>query len=34
MYEEEEIPYPETFNDDYSNRAAAAAAAKMRTTVT
>ena len=30
MYEDEEIPYPETFNDDYSNRAAAAAAAKMR----
>lgn len=30
LYEDEEIPYPETFNDDYSNRAAAAAAAKMR----
>ncbi len=30
LYENEEIPYPETFNDDYSNRAAAAAAAKMR----
>ena len=30
MYEDEEIPYPETFNDDYSNRAAAAAAAEMR----
>ena len=30
MYEDEEIPYPETFDDDYSNRAAAAGAAKMR----
>ena len=30
MYENEEIPYPETFNDDYNNRAAAAGAAKMR----
>lgn len=30
LYENEEIPYPKTFNDDYSNRAAAAAVAKMR----
>ena len=30
MYEDEEIPEPETFDDDYSNRAAAAAAARMR----
>ena len=30
MYEEIDIPEPETFNDDYSNRASAAAAAKMR----
>ncbi|AEQ51271.1 sulfatase family protein [Pelagibacterium halotolerans] len=30
LWEDEDIPLPETFNDDYSNRAAAAAAAKMR----
>jgi arylsulfatase A-like enzyme len=30
MYENEEIPYPETFNDTYENRSAAAAAAQMR----
>ena len=30
LYEDIDIPEPETFNDDYSNRAAAAAAAKMR----
>lgn len=30
MYEDLEIPEPETFNDDYSNRARAAAAARMR----
>ena len=30
MYEDEDIPEPETFDDDYSNRAAAAAAARMR----
>ncbi|MEM7535586.1 MAG: sulfatase [Chloroflexota bacterium] len=30
MYEDIDIPEPETFNDDYSNRASAAAAAKMR----
>jgi len=30
MYESVEIPEPETFDDDYSNRAAAAAEAKMR----
>ncbi len=30
LYEDEEIPYPESFDDDYSNRAPAAAAAKMR----
>ncbi|NOU93984.1 sulfatase-like hydrolase/transferase [Paenibacillus sp. LMG 31456] len=30
MYEDIDIPEPETFNDDYSNRAAAAAAARMR----
>ncbi len=30
MYEDEEIPYPVTFDDDYANRAAAAAAATMR----
>ncbi len=30
MYEEIDIPEPETFDDDYSNRAAAAAAATMR----
>lgn len=30
LYEDEEIPEPETFNDDYSNRARAAAEAKMR----
>ena len=30
MYEDMDIPEPETFNDDYSNRAAAAAAATMR----
>ena len=30
MYENEEIPEPETFDDDYRNRSAAAAAARMR----
>ena len=30
MYENIDIPEPETFNDDYRNRAAAAAAATMR----
>ena len=30
MYEDEDIPQPETFDDDYSNRAQAAAAARMR----
>lgn len=30
MYADIDIPEPPTFNDDYSNRAAAAAAAKMR----
>ncbi len=30
MYENEDIPEPPTFNDDYSNRSAAAAAAEMR----
>lgn len=30
MYEDIDIPEPETFNDDYSNRASAAAAAEMR----
>ena len=30
LYEDMEIPYPETFNDDYSNRASAASAAEMR----
>jgi len=30
MYDDADIPEPETFNDDYSNRASAAAAAKMR----
>ena len=30
MYENEDIPEPETFDDDYSNRARAAAAARMR----
>ena len=30
MYEDEDIPEPVTFNDDYSNRARAAAAARMR----
>ncbi len=30
MYEDEDIPEPETFDDDYSNRAQAAAAARMR----
>lgn len=30
LYEDQEIPYPETFDDDYSNRARAAGAAKMR----
>ncbi len=30
MYEDEDIPEPVTFNDDYANRAKAAAAAKMR----
>ena len=28
LYEDEDIPEPETFDDDYQNRAAAAAAAK------
>ncbi|GLQ56397.1 sulfatase [Devosia nitrariae] len=30
LYENEDLPLPESFNDDYANRAAAAAAAKMR----
>lgn len=30
MYEQTEIPVPETFDDDYANRACAAAAATMR----
>jgi arylsulfatase A-like enzyme len=30
MYEDEDVPEPETLFDDYANRAAAAAAAKMR----
>jgi len=30
MYEDSDIPEPETFNDDYRNRASAAAAATMR----
>lgn len=30
IYEDVDIPEPETFNDDYSNRALAAAGAKMR----
>jgi len=30
MYEDEEIPYPETFDDDYATRCGAAADAKMR----
>ena len=30
LYEDEEIPYPETFDDDYEGRARAAAAAEMR----
>lgn len=30
MYEDEEIPEPETFNDDYATRGAAAHAAQMR----
>ena len=30
MYDDMDIPEPETFNDDYANRSAAAAAAKMR----
>ena len=30
MYEDEDIPEPETFDDDYANRAQAAAAARMR----
>lgn len=30
MYEDIDIPEPETFNDDYANRASAAGAAKMR----
>jgi arylsulfatase A-like enzyme len=30
MYDDVEIPHPETFDDDYSNRASAAAAARMR----
>ena len=29
-YADEEIPYPETFDDDYAHRARAAAAAEMR----
>ena len=29
-YEDQEIPYPETFDDDYAHRARAAAAAEMR----
>jgi arylsulfatase A-like enzyme len=32
MYDDLEIPYPETFEDDYSNRASAASAAEMRVT--
>ncbi len=30
MYDDIDIPEPETFNDDYANRSSAAAAAKMR----
>jgi arylsulfatase A-like enzyme len=30
LYEGTEIPYPDTFDDDYSDRASAAAAARMR----
>ncbi|HVW91470.1 MAG TPA: sulfatase [Devosia sp.] len=30
LYSDEDLPIPETFRDDYRNRAAAAAAAKMR----
>ena len=30
LYEDEDVPEPETFDDDYQNRAAAAGAAKMR----
>lgn len=30
LYEDVEIPYPETFDDDYSNRSKAAQVAKMR----
>ena len=30
LWADEDVPLPETFNDDYRNRAAAAAAAKMR----
>jgi arylsulfatase A-like enzyme len=30
LWQDEDIPLPATFNDDYANRAAAAAAAKMR----
>ncbi|MCY3772512.1 MAG: sulfatase [Gemmatimonadetes bacterium] len=30
MYEDEDIPEPDTFDDDYANRAQAAAAARMR----
>ncbi len=30
LYDDVEIPEPETFNDDYANRAAAAGAARMR----
>lgn len=30
MYEDVEIPYPETFDDDYANRSQAAVEAKMR----
>ncbi len=30
LWADEDLPLPETFNDDYANRAAAAAAAKMR----
>jgi len=30
MYADEEIPYPETFDDTYENRSSAAAAAEMR----
>ncbi|WDR05186.1 sulfatase [Devosia rhodophyticola] len=33
LYENEDLPVPETFDDDYSNRGAAAAAAKMRVRV-